>query len=227
MRQRAERRALSAERMAAVGRLTGAIAHEINNPLGGLLNAVQTLHLRGGDERVRERTLGLLGRGLQQIRATVAALLPQAQVEDRALVPADLDDMLLLARSAAAAAAVEVSASVEAGAVLRVASAPMRQVMLNLLLNAIKAAGEGGRVQALLAVDADRVRFCVSNTGARLTQQALDRILDAEGDSDPRGFGLWVCRELALLHGGGFELDAADREGTRLTFWMPNGTRDA
>lgn len=221
-RRRAERRALSAERLAAVGRLTGAMAHEINNPLGGLINAVQTLRLRGADEAVRERALDLLARGLQQIRTTVAALLPQARVEDRALAAADLDDVLLLAQSATPRAGVEVGARAEVIAPPRVPSAPVRQVMLNLLLNAIKAAGDGGRVQALLQVDGERVRFCVSNTGAALSASRLARLVAAEHGDDPRGFGLWVCREIAALHGGGFDVDAAERAGTRLVFWIPN-----
>ncbi|WP_119291834.1 sensor histidine kinase [Azohydromonas sediminis] len=221
-RERAARRALSAERLAAVGRLTGAIAHEINNPLGGLLNAVQTLRLHGDDAAIRTRTLDLLARGLQQIRATVAALLPQARVEDRALTANDLDDVLLLAGPAAARAGVELSARDDLLMPPRVPSAPMRQAMLNMLLNAVKAAGSGGRVQARLAADAERVSFCVTNTGAALSAEALARVLETEGGDDPRGFGLWVCRELALLHGGGFELDPAERAGTRLVFWLPN-----
>ncbi|MFN3612497.1 sensor histidine kinase [Tepidimonas sp.] len=221
-RERAARRALSAERLAAVGRLTGAIAHEINNPLGGLLNAVQTLRLHGEDAGIRSRTLDLLARGLQQIRATVAALLPQARIEDRALAASDLDDVLLLASPAAARAGVELSARDDLSVLPRVPSAPMRQAMLNMLLNAIKAAGSGGCVQARLAADAERVSFCVTNTGAALSAEALAQVLEAEGGDDPRGFGLWVCRELALLYGGGFELDPAERAGTRLVFWLPN-----
>lgn len=221
-RQRAQQRALAAERLAAVGRLTGAMAHEINNPLGGLINAVQTLRLRGDDAAVRERALDLLARGLQQVRTTVAALLPQARVEDRALDASDLDDVLLLAQSAAPRAGVDVTARAELMAPPRVPSAPLRQVMLNLLINAIKAAGDGGRVQALLHVDAGQVRFCVTNTGAALSAAGLARLVAAEHGDDPRGFGLWVCREIAALHGGGFDVDAAERAGTRLVFWIPN-----
>ena len=74
VRQQAERRALSAERMAAVGRITAAVAHEINNPLAGLLTATQTLSVHGASEDTRRRTLVLLRRGLKQIQTTVAAL---------------------------------------------------------------------------------------------------------------------------------------------------------
>ena len=102
VRREAEQRALSAERMAAVGRMTAAVAHEINNPLAGLMTAAQTLRVHGAAESTRLRTLDLLERGLAQIRSTVAALLPQARIEDRAMEIGDLDDVVTLAMPAAA-----------------------------------------------------------------------------------------------------------------------------
>ena len=43
-----------------------------------------------------------------------------------------------------------------------------------------------------------------------------------ESGRDPRGFGLWVCQELASHYRGGFELDAQHQGGTKLMFWLPN-----
>lgn len=219
VRQQAERRALSAERMAAVGRITAAVAHEINNPLAGLLTAVQTLSMHGAAEATRRRTVDLLHRGLRQIQTTVAALLPQARVEDRALEVADFDDIVTLA---AAGGAPQLITRVEVESALRVPSAVMRQVMLNMLLNGIAAAGRPGAVQAELQTDADRVSFSVSHQGRVLQSDALAAIVAAERGDDPRGFGLWVCHEIATQHGGGFGVVEQAGPGTCLRFWMPN-----
>lgn len=223
-RQRAERRALSAERMAAVGRMTGAVAHEINNPLGGLINAVRTLHLHGDTAEVRSRTVDLIDRGLQQIRSTVAALLPQARVEDRLLEPDDLDDVAVLAAPAIRAHSVKLSTTCDMTAPPRVPAAEMRQVMLNLILNAATAAGVGGRVDAGLSVDGERIRLRVSNDGQRLTAEGLEQAISAESGNDPRGFGLWVCREIATLYGGALQVDESSG-ATTLVFWIPNRER--
>ncbi len=225
VRRLAEHRALSAERMATVGRMTAAVAHEINNPLGGLLNATQTLALHGGSEEMRRRTLDLLQRGLHQIRATVAALLPQARIEDRPLEMGDLDDVVTLAQPSALQLGRPLAIAAEVESALRVPSAVMRQVMLNLLLNANKAAGPQGSVSARLQADANTVRFCVSNSGVALTPQALEQSIKSESGNDPRGFGLWVCREVASQFAGGFELDQSFTGGTRLVFWIPNRER--
>jgi signal transduction histidine kinase len=221
-RAKAEARALSAERLAAVGRMTAAVAHEINNPLMGLLTATQTVRLHGDNASIRERTVEVLDRGLQQIRTTLAALLPQARIEDRPLEPGDLDDVMALVRASAQSQSTALTQSMEIDSALRVPSAPLRQVMLNLLLNAIKAAGPDGEVLAILKSDAQRVQFSVLNSGKRLLADRFEAALESESGMNPHGFGLWVCRELANHYRGGFELDTSNSEGTRLVFWLPN-----
>jgi two-component system NtrC family sensor kinase len=222
VRKAAEQRALAAERMAAVGRLTAVVAHEINNPLGGLLNATRTLAAHGGSEETRLRTVDLIERGLQQIRATVTALLPQARLEERPLEPDDLNDVALLAQPSADRSGVSLDVTADVETALRVPSAVMRQVMLNLLLNAAKAAGDGGSVTARLSATPQYVFFRVTNTGAEMTQASLERSIAAESGNDPRGFGLWVCNEIALQYGGALRVHESAAPGTTLVFEMPN-----
>ena len=82
-RQQAQRRALSSERLAAVGRMTAAVAHEINNPLGGLINAVQTLKVHGDSEATRRRSVDLLQRGLQALADQPGVARGSAAAEDQ------------------------------------------------------------------------------------------------------------------------------------------------
>nr|ADO32941.1 periplasmic sensor signal transduction histidine kinase [Acidovorax sp. GW2] len=109
VRQEAEQRALSAERLAAVGRITAAVAHEINNPLAGLLTVAQTLRIHGATEETRIRSIDLIDRGLKQIQTMTAALLPQARVEDRALQPGDINDVVTLVQPEAQRLGVQIS----------------------------------------------------------------------------------------------------------------------
>lgn len=221
-RKRAENWAMSSERLAALGRMTAAVAHELNNPLAGLLTATQTLRLHGDAEDTRARTINLLDRGLQQMRTTLTALLPQARREDRPLEPGDLDDIVTLIQGTATRQDVDIRVQLDVASALRVPSAPLRQVMLNLLLNALKAAGEHGYIFADLKANGSHVEFSVTNSGTVLSEANFRSTLAAESGSDPRGFGLWVCQELASHQHGRFELDSRVVDGTRLVFEVPN-----
>lgn len=221
-------RALSAERLAAVGRITAAVAHEINNPLAGLITATHTLRLHGAAPDARNRSLELIERGLQQIRTITTALLPQAKVEDRCMTSDDMEDVLTLARATAAQHFVSITSELDQQVDLWVPSTVFRQVMLNLLLNAIKAAGQSGQVHARLSADVHKISFVLFNTGRHFSNERLQRRLTTNADNDPNGFGLWICHEFAVRHGGGFA--AAVAAGipapftTCLSFWLPNVT---
>lgn len=236
-RRLAEGRALSAERMAAVGRLTAAVAHEINNPLAGLLTATNTMRLHGDKVVQRGKALDLIERGLKQIQATVAALLPQARASHRSLSCQDLDDVVALAQGSAHSTGVDVQAFCACPVATGLPATPLRQVMLNMLLNAAKAAGKGGWVRAKLDTSADRLVFDVANSGLALTVEHMNELMTGESGLDPRGFGLWVCRQTAAQFGGEFQLlsNAMGPQGcepnlpsppaTHLRFCLPNPTR--
>lgn len=225
-RQTSTQRALSAERLAAVGRITAAVAHEINNPLAGLITATRTLRLHGDQPEARNRSLDLIERGLHQVRTICTALLPQARVEDRCMTPCDFDDILTLARTTAIPQDTHITYESKLDAPLHVPCTVFRQVMLNLLLNAIRAAGTKGNVHVKLCATPHAVRFCISNTGKHFSNESLQHRLDAKQSQDPNGFGLWICHEFAVRYSGGFEAAPAQTIAppfsTRLEFWLPN-----
>ena len=84
---------LASERLAAVGRLAAGVAHEINNPLGGMLNSLNTFRRYSETDDLGKDTLALLERGLQQIRETVSALLVEANPRSHPLTPQDIEDV--------------------------------------------------------------------------------------------------------------------------------------
>src|SRR5690349_309146 len=103
IRAQAEREAIAAElanqeKLAMLGRLASSMAHEVNNPLGGLMNAVDTLEAHGDDLSARDRTIDLLRRGLRGIQQVVRAALVTYKSEhhSRQLANADLQDLRFL-----------------------------------------------------------------------------------------------------------------------------------
>lgn len=150
MRERERLAAELAERdqAAALGRLAATIAHEVRNPLGGLATAVSTLRRFGDRPEVREESLAFLDRGIAALDRIVTSTLNIYRPEDdRRLTRSDLEDLRHLVRPAAERGGVAVEFDLDLPVQeLALGSGGVRQVLLNLLLNACAATPPGGRV---------------------------------------------------------------------------------
>lgn len=196
-----ERQVLASERLAAIGRLTAGISHEINNPLGGMLNAISTFKKRGTSDPAAARTMSLLERGLQQIQETVSALLVEARVGSHALMPRDIEDTRTLVAHDANGKSVRLLWQNELREPLPLPSTPVRQILLNLLLNAVAAAEPRGRLECRIARDDAGLRMSVANDGEEIPRAKLEHLYEpfaptADGAGEGNGLGLWVTYQL-------------------------------
>lgn len=198
IKQELEQQMLSSERLAAIGRLTAGIAHEINNPLTGMLTALNTFQRHGGDPQRAERTLSLLQRGLTQIRNTVGALLVEAKVEDRSFAPEDIDDLLILVEAEAHVRAVHIVVDGRIAEPVPLPATLLRQIILNLLLNAVAAAGEGGTVRLNAYALPQGLALEVFNDGAHIEQHEMAYLFEPflTGRETGHGLGLWIVYQI-------------------------------
>jgi two-component system, NtrC family, sensor kinase len=203
-----ERQVLVAERLAAVGRLSAGIAHEINNPLGGMLNAVDTLSRHGDLDSFGQKTVGLLQRGLTQIRSTVGALLLEARLDSPAMQPADWEDLRTLIGPQLPAKQARLEWGCDVEGPLGLPAHMVRQLVLNLLLNAASAVEAGGRVSLRASATRRTLTVRISNSGQHIPPEALERLFEpysAEGKPIPGmgyGLGLWVSYQIVTQLGG-------------------------
>ncbi|HCA26135.1 MAG TPA: two-component sensor histidine kinase [Betaproteobacteria bacterium] len=189
---------VQSQRLAAAGRLAAGIAHEINNPLAGMLTAVDTLKQRPGvDPRVM-KTIGLLERGLIQIRDTVQALLVDARTVDRFLAPNDIEDMRMLLQSQLSKKRLSLKWHNELTEEVALPAAYVRQVVINLLLNAVQATHEEGRVECAIELAAEQLCITVANTGAPLMAEQMAHLFEpfATNKETGHGLGLWVIYQI-------------------------------
>jgi two-component system NtrC family sensor kinase len=220
-----------AQRLAATGTLASGIAHEINNPLGGMLNVALRLKQEeeGGRAKpegsaTRVRYLGLLIDGLSRIQEIVKRVL---QFTPRRVEPAVVP-LLELVRKAAAfaehrAKKARVQISIE-GSDAPVLAEPgeMQQVFLNLLLNACDAVGEreGGQVRVVSRREGGRVVVAVADDGPGMTAEQLEHCFDlfftTKEPGKGTGLGLSVAHHIVEQHGG--ELTVASPPGAGATF---------
>ena len=222
-----ENEMVKSERMAAIGQLTAGIAHEINNPLAGLITVVDTLKLRSDlDPRVL-RNLDLIDRGLMQIRDTVAALLVQTRVLARPLNQHDLEDIRTLIQPQVGKRRIRLDWSATMPAELPVPASLVRQILINLLLNAAQAAAEGGHVSLWLGKKDDPVpclSIVVRNNGTLLGDEQLAHLFEpfASTRATGHGLGLWVTYQIVTQLDGRIAARNVDGE-VEFTVTLPLG----
>ncbi|HCX34174.1 MAG TPA: two-component sensor histidine kinase [Rhodocyclaceae bacterium] len=211
-----EREMVRSERLAAVGRLSAGIAHEINNPLAGMLTAISTLKEHGHADVRTLKTMALVERGLQQIRDTVAALLVQARLVSRNLAAQDLEDVRTLLEPEAQRKAARIEWQCEVQGEVDLPATLVRQILINLMLNAINAAGERGSVRCRVALEGNCLEINVANDGRPLPEEVKERLFEpfTTTGSGP-GLGLWVTYQIVQQLGGRI----AARSGDGLTFF--------
>jgi signal transduction histidine kinase len=230
-----ERQALTArlaeeERLATLGALAGSMAHEVNNPLGGMLTALDTIASHGSDPAVRTRSVSLLRRGLEDIRNVVRAslvLYKGPPTPGSALDRGAMDDLRLLAGPEAARRGVTLDWDNRVGEE-PVDPTPIRQIVLNLLLNAIAATSPGGVVKLSAGRDRGRLVVAVSDGGPGLPE-AMASILARPGPMPTgggTGLGLWTAARAAQALGGTIRSTAAEA-GTTLVLEIPMEERRA
>ncbi len=223
-----EKDMVRSERLAAIGQLTAGIAHEINNPLGGLLTAINTLKRHGDPDPRTLKTISFIERGLLQIKDTVAALLVEARVNSRNLSPHDIEDIQTLMQPEAQKKLLKIDYR---GGLDREVSLPatlLRQIFINLLLNAVQAAREGGMVWCDIAIDNDGLRFEVGNDGQQISQEQREHLFEPfTTHREPgHGLGLWVTYQIIQKLGGRIVVSSGNEDGiTRFAGHIPMGTK--
>jgi two-component system NtrC family sensor kinase len=200
LRQKAalERRVVVSDRLAAVGRLAAGVAHEINNPLGGMLLSIDTLNQRGQLDDDTRRSLSLIERGLLQIQDTVSALLVEARLEQRPLSRRDIEDTRTLVQTDIQRKGARIAWTNEVSESVRLPATFVRQVIINLLLNAVEAIPEQGAIDCWFVGRTDHLAIEIGNDGDMIDPKELEHLFEPYYSTRDggNGLGLWVTYQI-------------------------------
>ncbi|MBN9022487.1 MAG: HAMP domain-containing histidine kinase [Rhizobiales bacterium] len=213
------------ERLASLGRLASGVAHEINNPLGGLFNALDILKTHGEKPHARRGAIDLLDRGLRGIRDVVRSVLAayRPEREPRDLLAADIEDLALLIAPEVKGRGIDLSWHNALPKEVAVPAFPVRQVVLNLLMNACRAVGNGGKVALVASVEGGLLRIEVDDSGPGMPANVV-AFLDEKGAPGPMagvGLGLWLARRMAAELGGAISAGPSPAGGARVRLSAP------
>jgi two-component system, NtrC family, sensor kinase len=225
------RRDLTAkEQLAALGQLSGTIAHELGNPLNAISGHVQLLARSPTCPAEMREELGVIEVEVQRMTSIIRRFLDSA----RALTPAPepvevaalVDEALSLTVSAEARAriAVERDVPAEMGRAT-LDPALVRHVLTNFISNAVDAMGHGGRLTVRARRLGEQLALAVADTGPGIEPEDRKRIFEPFYSTKPRGkgtgLGLAICREIASALKGRIELESAPGQGSTFTLLIP------
>lgn len=228
-----ERAALRAEQLAWVGQMAAGIAHEVRNPLMAIKLLVQAAADRPGGSGFRPRDLRVLEEEIVRLEQIVSGFLDFARPPRPDARPVDVATLVcqtvdgVRARADLQGVAVEVRTP-PGPAVAAVDPNQLRQVVYNLLFNALDAQPGGGRVAVSIeprteADDQPEVAVTVADAGPGLPADLGDRIFEPFVSTKEAGMGLGlsICRRIAEAHGGTLGAAAAPGGGAVFTVRLP------
>ena len=223
------------EKLAATGRLAASIAHEINNPLEAVTNLLFLISRSDLNDEAR-RYLEMAENELTRVGNIATQTLRfyrQSYASMSARIPELLDSVLNVYQSRLLGANVKVVREYREVEELRCMAGEIRQVIANLIGNALDAMGKGGtlrlRIHAGHSAEhgGDGIRLVVADTGSGISSDVLPRIFEpfvTTKEATGTGLGLWVSSEIVQKHGGHMQVRSCamgKKTGTVFSVFLP------
>jgi signal transduction histidine kinase len=224
---------VQAEKLSSIGLLAAGVAHEINNPLSGVMGCCKALRESNlGPER-REEYFEAIRDGLERIRVTVHGLLDFAR--QRPPLPTDQDasevvaSCLRLLQPLQRKKDLRVENRIPPGQVhVHADRTQFMQAVVNVLMNAIQAVPAQGHIAVTSRLERGQVGVCIADDGGGISKENLAHVCDPFFTTKPpgegTGLGLAITLGIARAHGGDLSIDSEVGKGTRVTLWLPAET---
>jgi signal transduction histidine kinase len=218
------------QKLAALGKLTSGVAHEIKNPLNAMVIHVALLReklARGGPPDAQAH-LDTLEQEIRRLDRVIQGFLKFTRPEDLQLTsitfPELLEEVIRLVSAEAERSGIAIETSVASGlAPVYGDRELLQQVFVNLVLNALEAMPDGGRLELSARQAEESIEIVVADTGVGIDPELIDRIFDlyVTTKSKGSGIGLSVVYRIVQLHGGEITVESRKGEGARFLVRLP------
>lgn len=226
------------EKLAAIGEITAGVAHEINNPIAVMQGNLEVVrNVMGKKAELAKTEFRLLDEQIHRISQIVTKLLQFAKPEEyagyveRHSPEQVIADTLPLVQHLLNKAAIEVVREDRATRLILMNRTELQQVLVNLIVNAIHAMPDGGRL-TLRTYDQDQDRkpglvLEVADTGVGMAPEVVQKVFDPFFTTKRRegtGLGLSISQTLATRQGGRISVASTPGKGTTFSIWLPEAS---
>jgi signal transduction histidine kinase/HAMP domain-containing protein len=221
---------ISSEKLAAVGQLAAGVAHEVNNPLGGILNCLYNFKNKKLTDERKTEYLGFMEDGITRVQNIVRQLLDFSQQHAPELVLTDInrmvDGMVPLFHHSIKGKEIKLVTKLGEGLPEILADKhQIEQILVNLILNAIQSVNGEGRIEISTDFEGGWFRITVADNGCGIPPEHLTRIFDpfftTKGVGKGTGLGLSVSRGIIERHKGRIEVESEVEGGTVFKVYLP------
>ncbi len=221
---------LQSEKLAAMGRLTSQIAHELNNPLYGIMNTLELLKTEIAPDNKRRKILEMALSETVRLSDLLRKMLSFSKPDQEERHPVEinsiLDEILLLHEKQLKENDINmVSFFAEGLPLVNASKNQLRQVFLNMVANARDAMPDGGTFTVTTGGDGDNIIVEITDTGMGIRKENIDKIFDSffttKGEVKGVGLGLSVCYGFIEDHGGDIKVKSQEEVGTTFTITLP------
>jgi len=228
-RDKAEQSARQSERLASVGQLAAGIGHEINNPLMNIMSLAALIEDAVKDDEQAHSDLILLQKEGQRCARIVQGILSFARESKPHYHEFDMsqlvDDTLKLLWHRIENADITMMTELDPDLCIFGDSNQLQQVLVNVILNAVQASPQHGKIQVRSYKDIDYVAVEIIDTGAGISQDNLDKVFDpfftTKSEGEGTGLGLSVSYGIVKRHGGTIHLENVNGSGLRVVILLP------
>jgi len=221
---------LQSEKLAAMGRLTSQIAHELNNPLYGIMNTLELMKTEIPPEnrrrKILEMALSETVRLAEMLRKMLSFSKPDEEEKQLTDINTVIDEILLLHEKQLRELSIKIIYSfTEDVAEVYASKNQLRQVFLNIISNARDAMPEGGTFTVESKISNKDIHMRMTDTGVGIREENLNKIFDAFFTTKEKvkgvGLGLSVCYGFIKDHGGDLKVESVLGSGTTFTVILP------
>jgi len=221
---------LQSEKLAAMGKLTSQIAHELNNPLYGIMNTLELLKTEVPPQSKRRKILDMALSETERLTDLLRKMLSFSRPDEEEKQPTDintiLEEILLLVGKQLQENTIRVSSSFSEGIGKVLASRnQLRQVFLNMIANARDAMPHGGTLTITTLEEAGKIIIKFTDTGIGIDEEDIQKIFDAffttKDSVKDVGLGLSVCYGFIKDHGGDIQVSSQVETGTTFSIILP------